>query len=205
MIGRRLLALLLLCTSALFATLPARGNAACLLVLGDSISTGFGLPAGAGWVDLLRTELDDCEVVNASISGETTEGGKTRLPALLEQHQPRLVVLELGGNDGLRGFPLAVTRANLESMIAAARRAGAGVLLLGMRIPPNYGPRYAEGFHALFGELAAATGAALVPFLLEGIATDAALMQTDGVHPTADAQPLILANVLPVLLPLIRE
>ncbi len=174
-------------------------------MLGDSISTGFGLPAGAGWVELLRTELDDCEVVNASISGETTEGGKTRLPALLEQHQPRLVVIELGGNDGLRGFPLAVTRANLESMIAAARRAEAGVLLLGMRIPPNYGPRYAEGFHALFGELAAETGAALVPFLLEGIATDPALMQTDGVHPTGEAQPLILANVLPVLLPLIRE
>jgi len=205
MISRRLLPLLFLCALALFATLPARGNAACVLVLGDSISAGLGVPAGAGWVDLLRPALEGCEVVNASISGETTEGGKARLPALLEQHRPRLVVLELGGNDGLRGFPLALTRANLATMIATAREAGARVLLLGMRIPPNYGPRYSEGFHALFSELAEETGSALVPFLLEGIATDPALMQTDGVHPTPEAQPLILANVLPVLAPLIRE
>ena len=176
-----------------------------MLVLGDSISAGLGVPAGAGWVDLLRPSLDGCEVVNASISGETSEGGKARLPALLAAHKPRIVVLELGGNDGLRGFPLAVTRANLATMIATAREAGARVLLLGMRIPPNYGPRYTEGFHALYGELAEETGSALVPFLLEGIATDPALMQTDGVHPTGEAQPLILANVLPVLAPLIRE
>ena len=205
MISRRLLPLLFLCALALFATLPARGNATCVLVLGDSISAGLGVAAGAGWVDLLRPALDGCEVVNASISGETSEGGKARLPALLAAHKPRIVVLELGGNDGLRGFPLAVTRANLATMIATAREAGARVLLLGMRIPPNYGPRYTEGFHALYGELAEETGSALVPFLLEGIATDPALMQTDGVHPTGEAQPLILANVLPVLAPLIRE
>ena len=166
-----------------------------MLVLGDSISAGLGVPAGAGWVDLLPPELDGCEVVNASISGETTEGGKARLPALLQQHRPRLVVLELGGNDGLRGFSLALTRANLAAMIATAHDAGARVLLLGMRIPPNYGPRYAEGFHALFGELATQTGAALVPFLLEGIATDPALMQTDGVHPTAEGYRGIAAAI----------
>ena len=180
-----------------------------VLVVGDSLSAGYGMSEQESWVALLRDRLAaegyGYAVVNASLTGDTTGSGLKRLPRTLALHRPAIVIIELGGNDGLRGFPLAVTRANLESMIAAARRAEAGVLLLGMRIPPNYGPRYAEGFHALFGELAAETGAALVPFLLEGIATDPALMQTDGVHPTGEAQPLILANVLPVLLPLIRE
>lgn len=205
MIRRRLLPFLLLLAPALFATPYASGNAACVLVLGDSISAGLGVPAGSGWVDLLRAELAGCEVVNASLSGETTEGGKARLPGLLADHRPRLLVLELGGNDGLRGFPLEVTRRNLADMIAMAQGVDAHVLLLGMRIPPNYGPRYTDGFHALFGELATQTGSALVPFLLDGIATDPAMMQTDGIHPTVEAQPRIVANVLPVIEPLIRK
>lgn len=190
---------------ALFATLAARGNATCVLVLGDSIGAALGVPQERGWVSLLTEQLADCPVVNASISGETTEGGKARLPLLLAEHRPRVVVLELGGNDGLRGFPPAAIRANLARMIADARDAGARVLLLGMRIPPNYGPRYTAAFHALYHDLAAQDGTALVPFLLEGIATDPALMQTDGIHPNADAQPLILANVLPVLSAMVRD
>lgn len=174
-----------------------------MLVLGDSISAGLGVPAGAGWVDLLRPELDDCEVVNASISGETTEGGKARLPALLQQHSPRLVVLELGGNDGLRGFPLALTRANLAAMIADAHDAGARVLLLGMRIPPNYGPRYAEGFARMYVELAKKYKVPLVPFFMEKVALRSDLMQSDGLHPTAAAQPLLLDTVWPALRPLL--
>ena len=178
-----------------------------VLVLGDSISAGYGVPAGAGWVALLGKTLEASQttVVNASISGETTEGGKARLPALLATHRPAVVVLELGGNDGLRGFPLAVTRANLERMITDARSAGASVLLLGMRIPPNYGPRYTEGFHALYGDLAKTHDAALVPFLLEGIAGIPGNMQEDGIHPTSAVQPDILDRVMPALRPLLRQ
>jgi len=190
---------------ALFASTPARGNQACVLVLGDSISAGYGLGTGEGWVDRLGAHLDDCAIVNASISGETSEGGKARLPQLLQTHQPAVLVLELGGNDGLRGFPLAVTRSNLRVMIDRAQSAGTRVLLLGMRIPPNYGARYAEGFHALYAELAQATGAALVPFLLDGIATNPDLMQQDGIHPTAEAQALIVENVLPELQRIVRQ
>ena len=177
-----------------------------VLVLGDSISAGYGVPAGEGWVALLQKPLAEkgAQVVNASISGETTEGGKARLPALLSKHRPDIVLLELGGNDGLRGFPLAVTRANLERMILDAKGSGASVLLLGMRIPPNYGPRYTEGFHALFGELAKTHDTALVPFLLEGIAGIPGNMQEDGIHPTAAVQPAILDQVMPALVPLLR-
>jgi acyl-CoA thioesterase I len=176
-----------------------------VLVLGDSISAAYGLGAGEGWVDRLAGHLDDCAIVNASISGETSEGGKARLPQLLESHQPAVLVLELGGNDGLRGFPLAITRSNLLTMIESAQAAGARVLLLGMRIPPNYGARYAEGFHALYAELAQATGSELVPFLLDGIATNPELMQQDGIHPTAEAQALIVGNVLPALQRIVRQ
>ncbi len=190
---------------ALFATLPARGNAACVLVLGDSIGAALGVPQEQGWVSLLDGHLADCPVINASISGETTEGGKARLPLLLAEHRPRVVVIELGGNDGLRGFPPAAIRSNLARMITDAHEAGARVLLLGMRIPPNYGPRYTRDFHAIYHDLAAQNGTALVPFLLEGIATDPALMQTDGIHPSAAAQPLIVANVLPVLANMVRD
>jgi len=180
-----------------------------VLVMGDSLSAAYGLAPSQGWVALtdqrLQARHPGWRIANASVSGETTAGGASRIAGELARHKPAVVVIELGANDGLRGLPLAQTRANLERMIVASKNAGARVLLLGMRIPPNYGPRYAEGFHALFGELATQTGVALVPFLLEGIATDPALMQTDGVHPTGAAQPLILANVLPVLAPLVRE
>lgn len=194
----------MLLVAALFVTPAVYGNAACVLVLGDSIGASLGVPANDGWVSLLARELVACDVVNASISGETTEGGKARLPALLAEHQPRIVILELGGNDGLRGFPPAAIRDNLARMIAASRQAGAKVLLLGMRIPPNYGPRYTSAFHAIYADLAAQTSSALVPFLLEGIATDPQLMQIDGIHPNAAAQPLIVANVLPSLQSLLQ-
>jgi acyl-CoA thioesterase-1 len=201
----RLLSLPALFVLALFVTLAARGNAGCVLILGDSIGAGFGVPVEQGWGSLLAQRLDGCAVVNASISGETTEGGKARLPQLLAEYRPRIVVLELGGNDGLRGFAPAVIHANLAQMIADARHAGAKVLLLGMRIPPNYGPRYTTAFHAIYGTLAEQTTSALVPFLLEGIAINRELMQEDGIHPNAAAQPLILANVLPALSALLRD
>lgn len=176
-----------------------------MLILGDSIGASLGVPLGEGWVTMLGKRITQCAIVNASISGETTEGGKARLPGLLDEYRPRIVVLELGGNDGLRGFPPAAIRANLLEMITTAREAGSRVLLLGMRIPPNYGPRYTEAFHRIYLELADETGSALVPFLLEGIATDATLMQTDGIHPNTVAQPLIVDNVLSTLLSLLQE
>ena len=143
------------------------------------------------------------KVINASISGDTTSGGLARLPRTLAEHEPDVVVIELGGNDGLRGYPVANIRENLLAMTKAVAAAGAKPLLAGMRIPPNYGPRYAEAFHAMYGEIAAETGAALVPFLLEGVATDRALMQEDGIHPTAAAQGRLLDNVWPALAPLL--
>jgi acyl-CoA thioesterase-1 len=199
--------MLVLVALALFASAPATGNAGTVLVLGDSIGAALGVPAGSGWVELLARELEprDVRVVNASISGETTEGAKERLPQLLGEYKPSIVIIELGGNDGLRGFPLAVTRANFDAMITAATATGARVLLAGMRIPPNYGPRYTEQLHALYADLAKTHSTALVPFLLEGIATDPALMQDDGIHPNTAAQPRLLAQVLPVLEPLLAR
>ena len=194
--------------AALFSTRPVHASAdlSTVLVLGDSISAGYGVPAGKGWVALLGASLAPraVRVVNASISGETTEGGKARLPALLLEHRPSVVLIELGGNDGLRGFPLAVTRANLEQMISAAANAKASVLLTGMRLPPNYGARYTEGFHALYADLAKVHDTALIPFLLEGIAGNPANMQDDGIHPRTEAQQAILQQVLPALTPLLR-
>ena len=156
-----------------------------------------------GWVALLEEQLaashPHVRIVNASISGETTGGGLRRLPALLEEHQPNVVVLELGGNDGLRGFPPARIADNLQQMAELARNASAEVLLLSMEIPPNYGRRYTDAFRSTFGSAAEASGARLVPFLLEGVATDPGLMQADGIHPTAAAQPRLLENVLPHL------
>ena len=190
---------------ALFAGALAAGNAGSILVLGDSIGAGYGLSPGAGWVDLLAREVTSRKytVINASIPGDTTEGGKLRLPSLLAEHRPDIVLVELGGNDGLRGFPLEITRENLAQIIKAAQDAGSRVVLVGMRIPPNYGPRYTEGFHAIYADLAAQYRTALVPFLLAGIAGDPAKMQDDGIHPTAAAQPELLAEVLPVLEPLL--
>jgi acyl-CoA thioesterase-1 len=170
--------------------LCAAARADTVLVLGDSIGAAFGLRPEQGWVAKLRDRLGPQHtVVNASVSGETTGGGLARLPALLERHEPDVVVVELGGNDGLRGYPLGRIRANLDALVERSWTTGARVLLLGMRIPPNYGPRYADGFHALFAAVADdRDGVALVPFFLEGVAAEPGMMQADGIHPTAAAQ-----------------
>ncbi len=181
-----------------------------LLVLGDSLSAEYGLKRGTGWVSLLEARLAQeksaVRVVNASISGETTSGGRSRLPALLAQHQPRYVVIELGGNDALRGLPLPMTRDNLRWMAQAAREAGARVLLVGMQLPPNYGREYGKGFSDLFVEVARQQQAGVVPFFLQGFADrpDAArYFQPDRIHPTEEAQPLMLATVWPEIRKLI--
>lgn len=157
---------------------------------------------------LLQERLDAVmpgySVVNASVSGETTGGGLARLPKALERHEPDIVIIELGGNDGLRGYPIARIRGNLSRMVELAQASGARVLLAGMFIPPNYGQRYMQGFHETFHEVAAEHAVPLVPFLLEGVATDAALMQGDGIHPTADAQPLLLDNLWALLEPMLE-
>jgi acyl-CoA thioesterase-1 len=174
-----------------------------ILVVGDSISAGYGLAPGEVWVaqlqEKLRAEKHPHRVVNASISGDTMAGGRARLPALLKEHRPQIVVIELGGNDALRGQPLDATRANLDAMVVAAQAAGAKVLIVGMRIPPNYGPRYARDFDALFVDIAKARKAAFVPYLFEGFGEDMALFQPDRIHPTAQAQPKMLATVWPEL------
>ena len=184
----------------------AAGRSAKLLVLGDSLSAEYGLPRGSGWVALLQKQLEQSHpgstLVNASISGETTSGGRTRLPALLRQHQPSHVLIELGGNDALRGLSLAMTRENLQFMAQAAREAGAKVLLLGMQMPPNYGAELTRQFAALYPQVAKATGAALVPFFLKGVGDDAdptRWFQADRIHPNEAAQPRLLANVWPEL------
>ncbi|GAA0625817.1 arylesterase [Halomonas beimenensis] len=176
-----------------------------VLVMGDSLSAAYGIEREAGWVHLLAERLDGkARVVNASISGETSSGGAARLPELLRQHAPDIVLLELGGNDGLRGLPPGQLRANLATMIEASRAAGAEVLLLGIDVPPNYGPAYRDAFTGVFQRLADRYSVPLVPFLLEGVALDHGLMQADGIHPTAAAQPAILANVWPALAPLLE-
>ena len=182
-----------------------------LLVVGDSLSAEYGLRRGSGWVALLEQRLARekvaARVVNASISGDTTAGGRARLAPLLKQHRPAIVVIELGGNDALRGLPLASTEANLRAMAQAAKAAGARVLIAGMQIPPNYGRRYAEDFSEVFAKVARSESAALLPFLLKGVADgpDAdAMFQPDRIHPVEAAHPIILANVWPVLRPLLR-
>lgn len=180
-----------------------------VLVLGDSLSAGYGMAPEQGWVALLGQRLQarhpGWRVVNASISGETTGGGASRIAAALAQHQPDVVMLALGANDALRGLPLALVRDNLQGMIDAARGAGARLLLIGLQIPPNYGPDYADGFRALFSELAAQNRIALLPFLLEPIATDLSAFQADTIHPTAAVQPLLLEHVWPALEPLLAH
>jgi acyl-CoA thioesterase-1 len=199
---RRLVAAIVTALAAATIALAAPARAAdapVLLVVGDSISAGLGVPPGAGWTDLLAARLKERghkeRVVNASISGDTTSGGRARLPALLARHKPSIVVIELGGNDALRGGDLAATRANLDAMIAAARGAGAKVLVVGMRLPPNYGPAYTRRFDAMFADAARAGGAALVPFFFEGFGEDRDFFQPDGIHPTEAAQPKLLDNV----------
>ncbi|MDZ7923223.1 MAG: arylesterase [Marinagarivorans sp.] len=180
-----------------------------VLVMGDSLSAGYGIEEQQGWVVLLKQHYatkqnvadtrPNVTVTNASVSGETSSGGLARLPALLAKHQPTLVILELGGNDGLRGLPLKLLRSNLQAMIDLCTEANAQVILAGMQIPPNYGARYASQFKALYPELAAKNTQPLIPFLLDGIAGRTDLIQPDGIHPTAEAQPIILANVLGVM------
>ncbi len=182
--------------------------APAILVLGDSVSAGYGLESQQGWVSLLQSKLTaqgyGYRVINASVSGETTTGGAARLPRALELHRPKIVIIELGGNDGLRGLPLSTSRNNLQRMIELSRDSGAKVLLLGMKIPPNYGPRYAEGFEKVFRELASRYQLAFEPFFLEKIALEPEMMQADGLHPTAKAQPIMLDTVWPALAPLLK-
>ncbi len=196
-----------LLVTALGAWADAPANPPKLLVLGDSISAGYGIRIEEGWVALLESRLREqgygYQVVNASVSGETTTGGLARLPRALALHKPRVIVLELGGNDGLRGLPLNAIRRNLESMILAARSSGAKVLLIGMRMPANYGPQYVSGFIANYQDLAKRYATPFVPFIMEGVALDGRLMQADGIHPTAAAQRRLLDNVWPVLKPLL--
>ena len=183
-----------------------------ILVVGDSLSAEYGLARGSGWVALLEKRLASeklaAKVVNASISGDTTSGGRSRLPSLLALHKPTHVILELGGNDALRGLPLKQTQANLGTMARAARASGARVVVAGMQVPPNYGRQYSDDFIAVFATVAKSEGAALVPFLLKGVAdaTDAgAMFQPDRIHPTAAAHPVMLGNVWPVLRPLLAK
>jgi acyl-CoA thioesterase-1 len=189
----------------------AVGKPARILVVGDSLSAEYGLERGRGWVSLLEKRLADekipATVINASISGDTTSGGRSRLAALLAQHHPTHVILELGGNDALRGLPLSMTQANLAQMTQAAKAAGARVLLVGMQVPPNYGRKYSDDFAALFATVARQEGVALVPFMLKGVADGPnaeAMFQADRIHPRGEAHPAILANIWPVLAPLLR-
>ncbi len=187
----------------------AASSAATLLVLGDSLSTGYGLPREQGWVQLLeqrlRAEKLDYKVVNASISGETTVGGRNRIDALLKAHRPALVILELGANDGLRGATPESIRRNLEAISDACRSANARVLLVGIRLPPNYGREYTEKFQDLFTAVARSRKLPLVPFLLDGFPENRELFQDDGIHPTAAAQPLMLETVWKELRPLLKK
>jgi acyl-CoA thioesterase-1 len=204
------LAIAVVASAAAMASVAAESRRT-LLVVGDSLSAEYGLERGSGWVALLEQRLAhdhiDWTVVNASISGDTTAGGLARLPALLRDRKPQVVVIELGGNDALRGLPLEATRDNLLAMAGLAKAARAKVVILGMQLPPNYGRAYGDRFASLFGEVAAKEGAALVPFLLKGVA-DApqaeSMFQADRFHPLASAHPTILANVWPVLAPLLK-
>jgi len=179
-----------------------------LVVFGDSLSAGYGLPRGSGWVDLLAKRLADepyrYRVVNASVSGETSLGGRSRLSNVLSQHNPSILILELGANDGLRGQPVEQLAAHLGAMIRACKAAGTRVLLIGMRIPPNYGRSYTQAFAQTFPRIAKQHGLPLVPFLLEGFAQHRSMFQDDGFHPNADAQPIMLATVWKVLEPMLR-
>jgi len=174
-----------------------------LLVLGDSLSAAYNMQPQQGWVALMAERIalqhPAVKVVNASISGETTSGGLTRLPELLDRHQPDYIVLELAANDGLRGMPLQIIKKNLKQLIGLSKQVPAQVLILGVRLPTNYGPRYTEQFFRLFAELAQQQSISIVPFFMQGIALQSALMQADGLHPNARAQPFILENVWPAV------
>ncbi|MBB1485116.1 arylesterase [Oceanospirillum sp. D5] len=196
----------------MFLLTPASSHAddhqPVILVLGDSISAGYGMSAQDGWVSLLQERLRQqgltWQVVNASISGETTQGGLTRLPSLLRQHKPELVLLELGGNDGLRGLPLNLFKHNLKQMIMLSQQHNAKPVLLGIQLPPSYGRRYTQAFARTYPDLAEEYQIPVMPFILEGIGTDAEKMQADGIHPTSAAQPQLLNNIWPVISPLLK-
>jgi len=186
---------------------PAQAAPPAILVMGDSLSAAYGIPLEQGWVRLLQERLKQegypHRVINGSVSGETTAGGLARLPAALERHQPAIVLIELGGNDGLRGLALTELKANLRQLARLSKKAGARPLLFEMRIPPNYGVAYTTGFQDAFGEAARAEGAALVPFFLTSLMDAPGMFQDDGIHPSPEAQPRMLAAVWPVLKPVL--
>lgn len=202
------LCLLSLTTARVSANGPA-SDQPVLLILGDSLSASFGIEQSQGWVAMLDKKLADTpyamRVINASISGETTQGGLQRLPALLEKYNPALVIIELGGNDGLRGLQLSMIKSNLLKIIEQIKATDADILLTGIRLPPNYGQQYTKQFYQIYTDLASEKQLSLVPFLLDGVATNGSLMQADGIHPTAKAQPAILETVWNKLLPMVRE
>ncbi|MGC4029131.1 MAG: arylesterase [Steroidobacteraceae bacterium] len=200
----------ILLTCLLWASSGAEAaNERTLLVYGDSLSAAYGLRADQGWVALLQKRLTaqgyGYRVVNASVSGETTSGGKARLGRALEQHRPEIVILELGANDGLRGLPVAAARDNLAAMIRSISGIKARTLLVGIRMPPNYGPQYERSFNAMYGELARENRLPLVPFLLEKVALEERYLQSDGMHPNEQGQPLLLETVWPFLQPLLHR
>lgn len=190
---------------ALVSMQSSAENDPVILVIGDSLSAGYGMELSESWPRLLQNRLDDnghrYRVLNASITGDTTQGGRTRLPRLLEKYAPEVVIIELGGNDGLRGFSLEITRANMAAMIEASQAADARVVLTGIMLPPNYGQTYTERFQAMYGDLSKQYQTLLVPFFMDGVALEEGMMQGDGVHPTASAQPVLLDNVWSVLGP----
>ncbi|HKJ16938.1 MAG TPA: arylesterase [Xanthomonadales bacterium] len=206
-----LLALVLL--SAQFAVsadnIPGSESQPRILVIGDSLSAAYNMPSRDAWPSLLETRLIEhgypWQVFNSSITGDTTEGALARLPRLLERHAPKIVIIELGGNDGLRGLSPEVTRSNMAKMIEMSQSQGAEVLLTGIRIPPNYGDQYVRQFEGIYPHLAGQYDAALVPFFMEGVALDPNLMQADGIHPSVEAQPILLDNVWPALEPLLNS
>lgn len=190
----------------LFILLGANTYGSTLLVLGDSLSAGYGINQDRGWVALLRSDLGpDHQIINGSISGDTTGGGLNRLPALLEKYSPDYVLLELGGNDGLRGQPLSLMKRNLQAMISLVRKAGAEPILFGMRLPPNYGRRYSDAFAAVYPQLASEENLLLIPFQLEELAITEGMIQEDGLHPTALAQPVIKEVVRGYIQPLMEQ
>jgi acyl-CoA thioesterase-1 len=193
---------------SLSATASAYSASKTVLVVGDSLSAEYGITRGAGWVSLLEQRLKqqklDANIVNASVSGETTSGGRTRLPALLNKYKPNVVIIELGANDGLRGLPVAAAEANLRAMVDASRKSGAQVLLVGLRMPPNYGRDYADKFFAMYGALSKDVKVPLAPFMLDGVAQKPELFQPDRLHPLAEAHPIILGNIWPHLQPILK-
>ena len=204
----RFLQSLMLVAAWAMASGGALAKSSQILVVGDSISAGYGLSAGEGWVDLLTKKLGKekipANVVNASISGDTTTGGLSRLPALLAKHKPTHVVIELGGNDGLRGSPVATAKANLQKMAELSKASGAKVLIVGMQMPPNFGANYTTQFEAMYVDVAKSVNGGLVPTLLGNIGTDLSKFQADRIHPTAAAQPTLLDTVWPALVKLLK-